>query len=196
MKSNLHTLTLGLFVCGAAFGLTACQTTNDDSVHAAREPVPSKAPPPSVNTINGADREFIIEAEKSNIQERVLGRMAEERAQNTDVKDYGKMMARDHNNALQNLVELMDKYGIAQPKTLPEDRTDAISRLQSLSGDAFDREFISVMVQDHQKAINTFRQKAETAENTDVRDYAKNMLPALERHLQDAQDLQKEIGAS
>src|SRR5262245_37582907 len=118
MKPNLYTLTFGLFACLLVLGLSGCQTNNDNSVHAAREPGPSKAPPApldSVNTINGADREFIIQAEKINIQQRVLGRMAEEKSQNGAVRKYGKMMSTDNNNALQKLVGLMDKYGMAQP---------------------------------------------------------------------------------
>jgi putative membrane protein len=160
--------------------------------------VPSKAPPApldSVNTINGADREFILQAEDSNIQERVLGRMAEEKSQNGGVRKYGKMVAVDHNNALQKLVVIMEKNGIAEPGTLPEERKDAVDKLQGLSGEAFDREFVNLMVQDHQKSINAFREEVETAQNADVRNYAKNMLPTLERHLKDAQDLQKGMSA-
>jgi putative membrane protein len=105
------------------------------------------------------------------------------------------MMAGDHDNALQQLVELMEKNGIAQPKTLTEERTDAVDKMQGLSGGAFDREFVNVMVQDHQKAVGAFRQEVDIAQNADVRDYAKNMLPMLERHLKDARDLQNEINA-
>jgi len=194
MKPNLYTLAFGLFACLLVLGLPGCQTSNDNSVHAAREPVPSKAPPDSGNTINGADREFIISDLKSNIQERVLGRMAEEKSQNGGVRQYGKMIAADHNSALKKLVELMENNGIAQPKTLPEVKSDAVDKLQGLSGNAFDREFLNVMVQTHEKSVSAFRQEIEKAQNTEVRDYAKSMLPMLERHLNDAQDLQKEIG--
>ena len=182
-----------MVVCLLVLGLSACQKSNDSSVQASREPVPSKAPPApldSVNTINGADREFILQAEQSNIQERVLGRMAEEKSQHGGVRKYGKMVATDHNNALQKLVDIMEKNGIGQPGTLTEERSDAVDKMQGMSGDAFDREFVNMMVQEHQKSVNAFRLEVETAQNPDVRNYAKNMVPTLERHLKDAQDLQ------
>ena len=193
MKPNFQTVIFGLVVCLLVLGLSACQTSNDSGVQAAREPVPSKAPPAppdSVNTINGADREFVLQAEKSNIQERVLGRMAEEKSQNGGVRKYGKMVVTDHNNASQKLVDIMEKNGIAQPRTLTEERSDAVDKMQGMSGDAFDREFVNMMVQEHQKSVNAFRLEVETAQNPDVRNYAKNMVPTLERHLKDAQDLQ------
>ena len=194
MKPNLYTLTFGLCACLLVPGLSGCQTSNDNSVQAAREPVPSKAPTDSVNTINGADREFIIQDLKSNIQERVLGRMAEEKSQNGAVRKYGKMIAADHNNALKKLVELMERNGIAQPRTLPEAKSDAVDKLQGLSDNAFDQEFVNLMVQTHEKSVSAFRQEIEKAQNPEVRDYAKSMLPMLERHLKDAQDLQNGMG--
>jgi putative membrane protein len=111
------------------------------------------------------------------------------------VQDYGKMLVNDHNDALQKLVDLMKKNGIPQPKGLPEERSEAVKKMQGLSGAAFDREFVNMMVTDHQKAVDAFRHAAATAQNVDVRDYAKSMLPTLEKHLKDAQDLQHKIGA-
>jgi putative membrane protein len=187
MKANLHTLVVGVSI----LALSGCQTTTDNSVHAAREPVSAAANA----TINGADREFIMQAEKDSIQERVLGRMAEETSQNSGIKAYGKMLAKDHNDALLKLVELMKKYDIAQPQTLPHERTDAIRKTQGLLGSAFDREFVNIMVKDHQKAVDTFRHEAQAAQNADVRDYARNMVPMLETHLKAAQSIQKALSA-
>jgi putative membrane protein len=120
--------------------------------------------------------------------------MAEEKSQNKGVKDYGKMLVKDHNDALQKLVDLMNKNGMPQPKGLPEERNEAVKNLQGLSGPAFDREFVKLMVEDHQKAIDKFRHEAATAQNADVRDYADKVLPTLEKHLKDAQDLQGKLG--
>ena len=136
-----------------------------------------------------------MQAEKDNLQERVLGRMAQEQSQNDAVKDYGKMLVKDHNDALKKLVDLMNKNGMQQPKGLPEERSEAVKKLQGLSGAAFDKEFVNMMVTDHQKAVDEFRHVAATAQSADVRDFAKNTLPILEKHLKDAQDLQGKLGS-
>jgi putative membrane protein len=88
----------------------------------------------------------------------------------------------------------MNKNGMSQPKGLPEERSEAVKKMQSLSGAAFDQEFVNLMIKDHQKAVDTFRHVAATAQNADVRDYAKNVLPTLDKHLKDAQDLQRKLG--
>jgi putative membrane protein len=192
MYKRLHILVFVLIF--AAFGLAGCEK-NDQGVQAAREPgLPASSAPAASNTISGADREFVMQAEKDSIQERVLGRMAEEKSQNSDVKDYGKMLVKDHNDALEKLIDLMNKNGMPQPKGLPEERSEAVKKMQGLSGTAFDQEFVNMMVKDHQKAVDTFRHEAASAQNADVRDYAKKVLPTLEKHLKDAQDLQQKLG--
>jgi putative membrane protein len=175
VKTHRYTVTLGLILCLVAFGLSG----------ATRAATP--------NTLSGADRDFILKAEKADIQERVLGRMAEEKSQNIDIKSYGKMVARDHNEDLEKLVDLMIKDGMGQPKTLPEERSEVVKKMQGLSGTAFDREFLNMMVQDHKKAIEVFKDAADTSPNAGVRDYAKNAIPMLERHLKDAQELQNKM---
>jgi len=190
MKTYFHSFILGLIFCGLVFGLTACQR-NTSNVEAAREPAASATD--AGNVITGADREFVMQAEKINLQERVLGIMAQEKSQNNDIIDYGKMLVKDHNEALQKLVDLMNKNGMGQPKQLPEERSEAIKDMQGLSGAAFDTKFLEMMIEGHQKAIEMFRHAADSAQNTDVRDYAKDMLPTLEKHLKDAENLQGQM---
>jgi putative membrane protein len=121
--------------------------------------------------------------------------MAQEKSQNSAVKDYGKMLVKDHNDALEKLVDLMNKKGMSQPKGLPRGtRSEAVKKMQGLSGAAFDQEFVNLMIKDHQKAVDTFRHEAATAQNAEVRDYGKNMLPTLDKQLKDAQDLQRKVG--
>jgi putative membrane protein len=193
MYKRLFTLMLSLGL--GTLGLAGCER-NGDNVQAAREPeMPASKSPAATNTISGADKDFVLQAEKDNLQERVLGRMAQEQSQSDAVKDYGKMLVNDHNDALKKLVDLMQKNGMPQPKGLPGERTEAVKKLQGLSGTAFDKEFVNLMVTDHQKAINEFRREAASAQNADVRDYAKDVLPTLEKHLKDAQDLQGKLGS-
>ena len=90
----------------------------------------------------------------------------------------------------------MNQKGMAQPKDLPEVKHESMAKLQGLSGPALDREFAMLMVQDHQKDVAEFRDKANTAQDKDVKDYATNTVSTLEKHLQKAQELQNKINAS
>lgn len=204
MKTQVHTLILGLILCLAAFGIASCQRDNK-TVQAAAEPDTAQqttqpaansnqgGTPNVANVIEGADRSFIMQAEKDNIEERMLGRLAREKSQNSGVQDYGKMLSQDHGAALQKLVALMNKYGISQPPTLPEERKDAVNDVKGLSGQAFDRKFVDMMVQDHQKAIADFQHAASVAQNNDVKKYAQDQIPVLQKHLDKAKELQGKL---
>ncbi|HEY2379625.1 MAG TPA: DUF4142 domain-containing protein [Terriglobia bacterium] len=200
MKTQIHTFILGLILCLVAFGITACQRDNK-TVQAAAEPNTAEEPAPAAanpdnpgtnvtNVVEGADRSFVMQAEKGNIEERMLGRLAQEKSQDSSVQDYGKMLSRDHNTALRQLVTLMNKYGIAQPPTLPEERKEAVNDVKGLTGQSFDRKFIDLMVKDHEKAIADFQHEASVAQNNDVKNYAQDLIPVLQKHLGKAKELQ------
>jgi predicted outer membrane protein len=58
-----------------------------------------------------------------------------------------------------------------------------------LTGDEFDREFVSTMVQEHDKAIEMVRGARETATDPQLRGLLSGVLPKLEKHRKMAQDL-------
>jgi len=52
------------------------------------------------------------------------------------------------------------------------------------------------MITGHQKAIAQYKQEAQNGQNADLKAYANQALPTLEKHLQSAQDLVKSKGKS
>jgi len=166
---------LGLSIVG-------CQQSNDN-VQAARE----------TSALTDADRHFINKAEKENLEEQELGRMVLEKSKNGDVRDYAQMLVDDHTKALKDLVDLMKDKGMAQPKRLPKAEHEAWNKLKGMSGAEFDREFVNMMVRDHQDAVKEFQHESNLAQDYDVKMYANHVLPALQKHLQKAQELQGKI---
>jgi hypothetical protein len=49
------------------------------------------------------------------------------------------------------------------------------------------------MMRNHEAAIQKYRQHAATTQNEDVRRYATDMLPTLDKHLDDARKAQSEL---
>jgi putative membrane protein len=189
MKEIKLRLILSLLIGALALvGAVACQRHGETRVEAAGE----KPAADRSASMNSVDRMFVVNAEKSNLKERFLGRLALERSHNDDVKAYAKMLVDDHSAALKNLVDLMDQKGMSQPTTLPEAREEALDKFKGLTGSAFDQKFVDLMIQDHEKAVNTFKQEASAAQDNDVRKYASDLLPTLEKHLQKALELKKE----
>ncbi len=210
MRAHFHLLIFGAAVCVCLLGPSACGRGNKP-VQAAPETNTAETEPPAAaagsnssgasnssntnvtNVIEGADRSFILQAEKDNLQGRALARIAQEKSQNKDLKDYAKLLTEDHEVALRKTVNLMNKYGVPQPKGLPEERSEALQELKTHSGAAFDRKFLDLVIKDLNKSTANLRQESSIAQNSDLRNYAESQIPVLQRLLDKGKDLQSRI---
>jgi putative membrane protein len=71
-----------------------------------------------------------------------------------------------------------------------------MNKLSGLSGDAFDREYINLMVKDHESAVKDFEKASTKAKDPDVRAFATKTLPTLREHLQQVRDIQSHLKSS
>jgi putative membrane protein len=76
------------------------------------------------------------------------------------------------------------------------DDQKAMNKLSGLSGDAFDREYINMMVKDHEKDVKEFEKASMKAKDPDVRAFAAKTLPTLREHLQQVRDIQNRMKSS
>jgi putative membrane protein len=145
-----------------------------------------------------------MEANKAEIQ---LGELAQKKAQNADVKEFAQMMVRDHTNALNELKKAIAGKGgsVQEPAQLDEKHQTLHERLSKLSGAAFDREYMQAMVDGHRDvkdmlddradqkgaaATGTSGRTTDTVQlDTAVNQWASKTLPAVEQHLQRAEQI-------
>src|SRR5205823_10638267 len=106
--------------------------------------------------------------------------LAMEEHQNSDVKGFANLIQGDHTNPLEDLTDLMKDKNVPQPRTMSPETKMGIEKMTGLSGAEFDREFVNMMVADHQKMVEMFRDQAAIAQNPDVKIYAEELLPKLE----------------
>src|SRR2546426_4677495 len=66
------------------------------------------------------------------------------------------------------------------PNTLTPEMKAEIETMTALSGAELDREFTNIIVAQHQKEVEMFRDQAEMAQTLDVKKYAEDLLPRLE----------------
>jgi len=81
------------------------------------------------------------------------------------------------------------KADLTIPKGLDATHDKMIMPFEKLKGAAFDRRYAHETVAGHQKAIAQYKQEAENGQNTELKAYATQVLPTLEKHLQSAQAL-------
>ena len=140
------------------------------------------------------DRTFIMEAAAGGMAEVELGRLASQKASNSEVKQFGQMMVDDHTKANDQLMKIAQTKGLAAPHALkPQDQATQ-DRLSKLSGEAFDRAYMQHMVQDHKKDVSLFRKQSTSASDAEVKQFASSTLPTLEKHLSRAQEIAQTVG--
>jgi putative membrane protein len=142
------------------------------------------------------DMEFANKAAGDGMAEVKLGELAQQNAEDDQVKQFGQRMVDDHSKANDELKSIAQQKGIDLPKDLPAEAQQAYDELQQKSGDEFDQAYMDLMVEDHQKAIDLFQQEAKSGKDADLQTFAEETLPTLEEHLDLAQQTQKQISAS
>jgi len=180
--------------------IVACQR-NPQNVQAAREENATNADQSNNASTNAnqdklmsqADRAFMQRAEDADIKERDLGRVMAQKSQNSDVRDYAKMLADDHDKDLKNVMNILQNKGIRQPKNMVQVNNQALTELNNLNGSALDRRFIDMMVMDHQRDVAEYSKETKSGEDPAVRDYAARTLTTLQDHLKKAQELQGKL---
>jgi putative membrane protein len=137
------------------------------------------------------EAQFLAMAHQDGQKEIALANLASSKAQRAEVKALAEKIRTDHQNAGREL----EKIATAKKMTLPAQAADhqsATAKFQKLSGNNFDREYVNLMVTEHQKAIEAFSQAAEKADG-EVKSFAEKTLPALREHLQQAEALQSTL---
>jgi putative membrane protein len=132
-------------------------------------------------------KSFLTEAIEGNLAEVQMGQLAQKQATTLAVRSYGQMLEQDHTVANQKARAAANAMQI-KPPTQPNAKQKAdYDRLSQLIGAAFDEQFADHMVMDHKEDIQKY-EKAATM-NDPAGTYAKEALPTLRKHLQNAESL-------
>jgi putative membrane protein len=143
--------------------------------------------------VGDTDRQFIMEAASGGMMEVEAGRLAEQNAANQRVKAFGAMMVRDHSAANDQLRALATARNIMLPDSLMAKHKEHIEKLRSAQGKAFDKQYMSMMVMDHNEDVNKFQVASNNAQDTAVRGFATRTLPVLRMHKDSATAINKNM---
>ena len=142
--------------------------------------------------LDKTDRNFVEKAAGGGLAEVEMGRMAQDKAQNDQVKQFGQRMVDDHSRANQQLMQIAGSKNITLPTQPDSEHRKKAQELQKLSGARFDRAYMQDMVQDHRKDISLFEKQAKQGKDADLKQFAEQTLPVLREHY----DLAKRTEAS
>lgn len=140
---------------------------------------------------NTSDQAFVDLAAQTDMTEAHLGQLAQERGASQAVKDYGQMLTTDHTSDYAQLSSVATKAGLTVPKGIDAKHDKMIAQLEKLKGPAFDKQFSHAMVMGHETATSAYDKESRDGQNADLKAYATQAIPTLEKHKNAANDLVK-----
>jgi len=135
----------------------------------------------------------VVDAAAGGMEEVQLGQLAQQKAMAQDVKAFGAMMERDHSKAGDRLTALAKDKNIVLPSALSPEMQKMADKLQKKDGINFDKDYISMMVDDHKKDIKEFEKEAKNGADADIRAFADSSLHMLRAHLDSAESCNRRI---
>jgi putative membrane protein len=158
----------------------------------AASPLQGQGTPDDLNK----DSEFIREVAADHLLEIRLGTIAQQKATNPAVKQFGERMVSEHTSMLEQWRALVTKSGFPFQPGLRDEQEEEVERLEKVSGTEFDRAYMTSMIQDHQNAVTKFQTKGQSANSVQVRELVNSGLPVLQQHLNLAIQVGNQVGAT
>jgi putative membrane protein len=143
--------------------------------------------------VDQSTSDFMVKVADVGMTEVKLGGIAEEKAMNKRVKEFGAMMTRDHSKAGDELKSLARRKNVTLPEKVGDDHQKKIDDLSKKSGKDFDKAYIDMMVDGHQSTVDDFEKASNNTKDPDVKAWVDKTLPTLKMHLDSAKAIQKAI---
>jgi putative membrane protein len=148
-------------------------------------------PPKSQDQLARADRKFIEDAAEGGMMEVQVGQLAESKATDPGVKNFGETLVKDHTKANNELVQLANSKHVDLPAGPSHGERRDIEKMGKLSGKDFDKKFVAMGVKDHEKDIKKFEKASGKVKDPELKAWIDKTLPTLREHLAMAQKLEK-----
>ena len=145
---------------------------------------------------NDQDLAFITANGQTNLAEIAIGQLALERAVNDATRELAQKTYDDHRTALGQLQDVAGQLGVDLPDAPSPEQQQLAATLQGLTGEAFDEAYAQIQVAGHEKSVQSTETELSGGADEAVLGYAQGYLPVVQMHLQMAQDLVAELGAT
>jgi putative membrane protein len=146
---------------------------------------------PVAASADGPHQWFAERATQANLLEAALGRLAADKAEAAEVRNFAEKMVTEHEEAQERLAEAAGRMAIEPPQGLDEQGEAVLSELQGLSGATFDRAYMDRMVEAHETAVTLHQEYGQDPE-TPLQTYAMDTSRVLLAHRELAESVRAE----
>ena len=133
--------------------------------------------------------EFINEVSAQGMADIEASRLAHQKSESKEVKDFTIVVINDRTTANQHLAKIAKKLDL--PVAPREEVMDKAKTLipEVKEGESFDSAYAASQVQTTEQAIEQLQEEARTTDVPELKAFAEETLPKLEQHLQMAKTL-------
>jgi putative membrane protein len=145
------------------------------------------------------DATILAVLDRADMADSASGAVAMKKGASPQVKDFGRMMTRDHHQSHTQVMKLAKSLNVtlAPPKDHPISvaaTRDSTTLASTPAGEQFDRTYIDQQVAMHEQVIEFAKQAEQSTKNEQIKRHIEESSPVLQRHLQRAQELQQSLG--
>ena len=141
------------------------------------------------NSVSSGDRKFMEKAAQGGMAEVQLGKLAAQKAQSAEVKQFGQRMVDDHSKANDQLKQIASSKGVNLPTEVERSTQRELDKLSKLSGAEFDREYMKLMLEEHKTDVQEFERQSKQGNDILLKSFAAKNLLILQQHLKMAQQI-------
>jgi putative membrane protein len=178
----------------AGMGDTGIATNTDTGAVAAMSDTGMAATPAA----GMSDANIVYMLDRANMMDSAGGAIASTKGTNSEVRDFGKRMMRDHHELRKQGADLAAKLAVT-PAPPSDDTTQAHmdKMMSTLNGAAkgkdFDKAYIDGEVETHKAVLEMATAAMNAAQNAELKNLIQKAAPAIQAHLDMAQSIQGKL---
>jgi putative membrane protein len=133
--------------------------------------------------VDKMDAEFATKLANGGLAEVALGKLAESKTTNPQIKEFAGMMVMDHSKANEELIAIAKTKNITLPVAPDEEHQKKLTDLSAKTGKDFDTAYVDAMVDGHKKTVDLLEDASKNCKDSDLMTLATKLLPTVKGHL-------------
>jgi len=194
-------------VLGAAVAMAACKKSEnyasdtgaakaDTGFAVGKADTGMAAAPAAPAALTDANIVYILD--NANMLDSAAGAVAATKGTNSEVREFGKRMMRDHHALRKQGQDLAKKLNVTPEAPANDDSKASYDKTMSMlngaaKGKDFDKAYIDNEVTYHQAVLQTATNAMAAAQNAELKNLIQKAAPAIQAHLTLAESIQKKM---
>jgi putative membrane protein len=143
--------------------------------------------------LTASDTRFVEAQLEGNLAEIDMAKLAIQRSQDQNIRNFAQKMITDHTAANGTLMPIAQGQEIAMPTALSPAHQAMLEQLSNLNGVAFDTTYINMMIQAHGETLAAMNNQLTKGQSQVINVWVQNTRPVVQQHLQIAEQIKANL---